>query len=77
MLTFLLYPSIVASFPSPSTADHPLVSHSFQVPSSVINDVAGDPFSSTLDETVGAFLIVAYSMQEGSARKATPFRHQE
>ena len=43
----------------------------------IINDVAGDPFSSTLDETAGAFLIIAYSMQEGSARKATSFMHQE
>ena len=43
----------------------------------VINDVASDPFSSTLDEMARAFLIIAYSMQEGSARKATSFRHQE
>ena len=61
---------------SSSTSDHPLVSHSFQAPSSVINDVAGDPFSSTLNETVGAFLIAAYSIQEGSARKATSFSYQ-
>ena len=42
-----------------------------------MNDVAGDPFSSTLGETLGAFLMVACSMQEGSARTATSFRHQE
>ena len=41
-----------------------------------MNDVAGNPYSSTLDETVGAFLIVAYSRQ-GSARKATSFCYQE
>ena len=63
VLTFLSYPSTRLPFLS-STG-------------SVINDVAGDPFSSTLDETAGAFLIIAYSMQEGSARKATSFRHQE
>ena len=47
---------------SPSTSEHPLVTHSFKAPNSVINDVAGHPFSSTLDETAGTFLIIAYSM---------------
>ena len=52
-LRFLLYPSIVASF-----SDHRprLNIHSSPIRSStgsVINDVAGDPFSSTLDETEG------------------------
>ena len=77
VLTFLLYRLLLRHSPITvhvwTSTRLPFLSST----GSVINDVAGDPFSSTLDETAGAFLIIAYSMQEGSARKATSFRHQE
>ena len=46
---FIISVYCCVSLQSPSASEQPLVSHSFRTPSSAINDVPGDPFSSTLD----------------------------